>query len=458
VGGSPSSVPSACAFDNDSTLAAWTLVPNGTLRLGQRVQLRGKFVARDAIVGIDSSGKGLELPIITQAPQDVTVWQHQTAVFSVTATGTGITYQWQKNGVNIPGATSSTLTITDPVLADDGSQFRVVLTNEAGSVTSTTATLTVLPALAPQVTCVSPSTPLPSGGSSAGQVVFGYENPSGERIEIPVGSRNQVVVSDASPAVPVTVFAGTGTTHAFIAPLPAGGSTTWTLDGVTVTADEASPVCPLPDIARPFAGERVHGDPPGDYDPSLPNVAPYAFDGLQAYYSSDFRVPLGWRQQLGSLELQELQPPPGTPVVLPVRLEQNLKFENFSWLDDGGQRDHLRVLISVNGQERGQVDCPRNIYCSEHVDLGMVTPGQFDPNNLNLAGLELTVQFRRCPLFDDCYWRTIGWATATVTLDLGRTLVTHSNSTSPPPRRSRALSYSASARGTTASSGWSWTI
>jgi len=405
-------------------LAAWTLVPNGTLRLGQRVQLRGKFVARDAIVGIDSSGKGLELPIIVQAPQDVTVWQHQAAVFSVTATGTEITYQWQKNGVNIPGATSSTLTITDPVLADDGAQFRVVLTNEAGSVTSTTATLTVLPALVPQVTCVTPTTPLPNGGTLPGRVVFGYENPSGEPIEIPVGARNQVVVSDASPAVPVTAFAGIGTTHAFIAPLPEGGSTTWTLDGVSVTADEVSPACPQPNGTPALVDRPRHGDPPGDYDPNLPHVEPYAFDGLQAYYSSDFRVPPGWRQQLGSLELQQLQPPPGTPVMLPVRLEQNFNFENFSWLDDGNQRDHLRVLISVNGQERGMVECERNIHCSEYVDLGMVTPGQFDSNTPNLAGLQLTIQFRRCPLFDDCYWRTIGWATATVTLDLaarGRT-------------------------------------
>lgn len=428
AGGSPSSAPSACAFNNDSTLAAWTLVPNGTLRLGHRVQSRGKFVARDAIIGIDSGGKGLELPIVVHPPQDVTVWQHQSATISVTATGSGVTYQWRKNGVNISGATSSTLTITDPLLSDDGAQFQVVLTNEAGSVTSTTATLTVIPALEPRVTCVVSSAALPNGGSSPGQVVFGYENPTGGPIEISVGPRNQVVVSDASPAVPVTTFVGVGTTHAFIAPLPAGGTATWTLDGVSVVADEASAPCPLPNVARPFAGGRAHGDPPGDYDPSLPNVAPYFFDGLQAYYSSDFRVPTGWRQQLGSLELQELQPPPGTPLVLPVRLEQDFTLENFSWLDDGGQRDHLRVLIAVNGEERGLVDCGRNIHCSEHVDLGMVTPALFDPSNPNLAGLQLTVQFRRCPLLEDCYWRTIGSATATVTLDLGRTLTPDTSS------------------------------
>ncbi|MBS1683509.1 MAG: cadherin-like beta sandwich domain-containing protein [Bacteroidetes bacterium] len=64
------------------------------------------------------------------------------ASLSVVAAGTGLTYQWQKGGVNITGATSSTYTIASAVLADSGS-YRVVVTGTCGSVTSNTVTLYV---------------------------------------------------------------------------------------------------------------------------------------------------------------------------------------------------------------------------------------------------------------------------------------------------------------------------
>ena len=64
--------------------------------------------------------------------------------FSVTATGTPTpTYQWQRNGTDIPGATGPTFTLTNPQLSDNGATFRVVVTNEVGTDTSSAATLTV---------------------------------------------------------------------------------------------------------------------------------------------------------------------------------------------------------------------------------------------------------------------------------------------------------------------------
>lgn len=152
-GGTPTSTPSACSFGNDATLAAWTLVPSGTLRLGHRVAMRGKVVARDAFVGMDSAARGLELPIITQGPADQEVWEHQTAVFSVSVSGLGVVYQWQKNGQNVPGATASTFALSNAAVSDDGALFRVVVTNEAGSVTTRAAKLTVIPCQSADPTC-----------------------------------------------------------------------------------------------------------------------------------------------------------------------------------------------------------------------------------------------------------------------------------------------------------------
>ena len=63
--------------------------------------------------------------------------------FSVTASGTApFTYQWQKNTVDIPGATATSYTINSAAAADAGS-YDVVVANAAGNATSTAATLTV---------------------------------------------------------------------------------------------------------------------------------------------------------------------------------------------------------------------------------------------------------------------------------------------------------------------------
>src|SRR5438094_3096000 len=87
---------------------------------------------------------GAIAPYISTQPANQTVSVGQTATFSVGAAGTPpLTYQWQKNGVDIPGATSSSYTTPATTSADTGTIFRVVVSNTAGSVTSNSATLTV---------------------------------------------------------------------------------------------------------------------------------------------------------------------------------------------------------------------------------------------------------------------------------------------------------------------------
>src|SRR5206468_16072 len=83
-------------------------------------------------------------PTITTQPASRTVTAGQTASFSVTATGTApLGYQWQRAGVPISGATLASYTTPPTTSADDGAQFTVVVSNTAGSVTSSVATLTV---------------------------------------------------------------------------------------------------------------------------------------------------------------------------------------------------------------------------------------------------------------------------------------------------------------------------
>ena len=83
-------------------------------------------------------------PAITTQPAAQTVTEGQTATFSVVATGNALlNYQWKKNGIDIPGATSSAYTIPATSIGDSGAVYSVVVTNSAGSVTSEGATLTV---------------------------------------------------------------------------------------------------------------------------------------------------------------------------------------------------------------------------------------------------------------------------------------------------------------------------
>ncbi len=83
-------------------------------------------------------------PTITGQPQNTTVNVGQTATFSVTASGTApFTYQWYKNSVAVSGATTGAYTTPATTTADNGAKFHVVVTNTAGSATSTQATLTV---------------------------------------------------------------------------------------------------------------------------------------------------------------------------------------------------------------------------------------------------------------------------------------------------------------------------
>jgi hypothetical protein len=83
------------------------------------------------------------LPAITTQPLGLTVTQGATAFLSVTATSIDpIIYQWMKNGVDIAGATSSSLTLGNAQALDVAS-YTVRLTNFVGSVTSNVAKLMV---------------------------------------------------------------------------------------------------------------------------------------------------------------------------------------------------------------------------------------------------------------------------------------------------------------------------
>ncbi|PYJ85850.1 MAG: hypothetical protein DME22_07625 [Verrucomicrobia bacterium] len=99
-------------------------------------------LAYDDITGAEALYP-LQAPIITTEPQSQTALAGSTVTFSVVVSGSEpLSYQWRLNGVNIPGATSASYTISNaqPTQAGD---YTVVVSNAAETITSAAALLTV---------------------------------------------------------------------------------------------------------------------------------------------------------------------------------------------------------------------------------------------------------------------------------------------------------------------------
>jgi alpha-tubulin suppressor-like RCC1 family protein len=88
-------------------------------------------------------------PSIATPPQNASVAPGSSATFSVVATGTAPSYQWQRSNdggatwTDIAAATLASYVVASAQLTDNGAQFRVRVSNAAGFVNSAAATLTV---------------------------------------------------------------------------------------------------------------------------------------------------------------------------------------------------------------------------------------------------------------------------------------------------------------------------
>ncbi|MEI8386715.1 MAG: Ig-like domain-containing protein [Verrucomicrobiota bacterium] len=94
-----------------------------------------------------SSGQGASVGRtysgITAHPAGLTVAAGGNATFSIGVSGTPTSYQWRRNGTNIPGATSATYTRTNLTATDTGNYSVVVTWGGSGSLTSNAAALDV---------------------------------------------------------------------------------------------------------------------------------------------------------------------------------------------------------------------------------------------------------------------------------------------------------------------------
>src|ERR1700722_2249069 len=111
-----------------------------------RSSVRRLFPLAPMFILLNGCGSGVTClvpPVITGQPLSQAIAAGQSALFTVAAAGTApLSYQWLKNGVEIPGATQASY-ITQALSADSGSTFVVNVTNGLGTSSSAPASLSV---------------------------------------------------------------------------------------------------------------------------------------------------------------------------------------------------------------------------------------------------------------------------------------------------------------------------
>ena len=109
-------------------------------------------------------------PLISTQPQSLSVADGAAASFSVVASGSGLSYQWQRDGNVVAGATAATLNLPAVALADNDARFRVVVSNAGGNISSSEARLTVTP-VAPAITTAPAAASVAVGQTASFSVV-----------------------------------------------------------------------------------------------------------------------------------------------------------------------------------------------------------------------------------------------------------------------------------------------
>ena len=117
---------------------------------GQRTVRPGDGTERpviSALLLVDPTGANAPVaaPQIAHQPRDTPVAAGTNATLQVAATGGGLTYRWTRNGLPLPGATLPSYTLASVSVASAG-VYAVTVTNALGTVTSRSATVSVVSA------------------------------------------------------------------------------------------------------------------------------------------------------------------------------------------------------------------------------------------------------------------------------------------------------------------------
>jgi len=181
----------------DASMVTFTMFGANPPSNGTASALTGNLIGAMILTG--------ETINFTQQPANVSVAAATKATFSVAVSNPIAFYQWQKNQVNIPGATSATYTTDFVSLGDSGAKYRAVVTIPGSSANSAEGTLTVTPSSA------TPAVPVGAGSINASEVGIEFDtlldaatsaNPANFTVSggAVIGSSKAVTMSDGTKA------------------------------------------------------------------------------------------------------------------------------------------------------------------------------------------------------------------------------------------------------------------
>ena len=219
---------------------------------------------------VNGSGSSIPPSIMTQ-PVNQTVTSGQAATFTVTANGTApLSYQWQKNGSNIAGATSASYATPATATSDSGSTFNVVVSNIAGSVTSNSATLTVnAAATAPTITTQPANQTVTAGQTATFAVTASGTAPLSYQ-----WNRNGAAISGATSAsytTPATTTSDNGAQFTVVVSNSNGSATS---NAATLTVSAAATA---PTITTQPANQTVTAGQTATFSVAASGTAPLSY-------------------------------------------------------------------------------------------------------------------------------------------------------------------------------------
>ena len=222
-----------------------------------------------ACSGGNNDGDQAIAPTITAQPAAATATEGGPATFTVVATGTApLAYQWQRNGAAISGATTASYTAPAVALGDNGAQYSVVISNSAGSVTSSSALLTAQAAAPPAivaqpvaVSIVAPATATFSVTAQGSSLAYQWS-----RNGTPIGG-----ATSASYTTPATALADSGALFAVTVSNARGNAISDEAELTVTTAAQA------PAIATEPAGVTVDSGATASFSVVATGTAPLTY-------------------------------------------------------------------------------------------------------------------------------------------------------------------------------------